>query len=97
MKRLISVMAAAGLVAAAVGCRREASDVDEKLDKVIAKLDSLDKKLDQVGQRGAAGARPQAPAEPDPRSIYAVPVAENDYPKGPPTAKVTVVEAADFA
>jgi hypothetical protein len=97
MKRLISVMAAAGLVAAAVGCRREASDVDEKLDKVIAKLDSLDKKLDQIGQRGLAGARPQAPAEPDAKAVYAVPVAENDYPKGPATAKVTVVEAADFA
>ena len=97
MKRLISVMAVAGLVAAAVGCRREASDVDEKLDKVLAKLDGLDKKLDQIGQRGVGAARPQAPAEPDPRSVYAVPVSENDYPKGPATAKVTVVEAADFA
>ena len=96
MNRLISVMAVAGLVAATVGCRRESSDVDEKLDKITAKLEALDKKIDQIGQR-APGARAPAQAEPDPRAVYAVPVDASDYPKGPATAKVTVVEAADFA
>lgn len=97
MKRWFSVMAAAGLVAAAVGCRRESSDVDEKLDKIATRLDAMDKKLDQIGQRAMPGARPQAQAEPDPRAVYAVPVTDSDYPKGLATAKVTVVEAADFA
>jgi hypothetical protein len=97
MKRTISVLAAAGLLAAAVGCRRESSDVEEKLDKIASRLDSMDKKLDQIVQRAGAGARPQAQNEPDPKAVYAVPVGEGDYPKGPATAKVTVIEAADFA
>jgi hypothetical protein len=98
MKRTISVLAAAGLLAAAVGCRRESSDVEEKLDKIATRLDSMDKKIDQLAQRALPGARPQQPQnEPDPKAIYAVPVADSDYPKGPATAKVTVVEAADFA
>src|SRR5262250_1501869 len=100
MKRLSSLLALAAIVvAAAVGCKKIDDDTGDKLDRIMARLDSMDKKLDQIQQRGvgAAGARAPSPAEPDPRATYAVPVTENDYPRGPATAKVTIVEAADFA
>lgn len=96
MNRLIPIVSAVGLLAAAVGCRKMEDDTAEKLDKVLSKLDAMDKKMDQIAQnRGPA--RPAAPQEPDPRLTYAVPVTESDFPRGPATAKVTIVEAADFA
>src|SRR5262249_51938551 len=68
---------------------------NDKLDRVLTRLDSIDKKIDQVAQNRVA-ARPQAPPEPDPKATYAVAI-DGDTPKGPATAKVTIVEAADFA
>jgi len=99
MKQLSLFLAAAGLLAAAVGCKKaDDGDVSDKIDKMMARQDSMDKKLDQILQRGGAGAaRPPSPAEPDPKLTYAVPVTGDDFPKGPATAKVTIVEAADFA
>jgi hypothetical protein len=96
MKRL-SVFAAAGLLAAIVGCKKGADDAGDKFDRIMARLDAMDKKLDQVAQGRGAGARPPSPAEPDPRATYSIPVSDADFPKGPATAKVTIVEAADFA
>jgi protein-disulfide isomerase len=90
-------LAAAGLLAAAVGCRKASDEgADDKFDRIMARLDAMDKKIDQIGQ-GRGMARPQAPAEPDPKLTYSVPVTDSDFPRGPATAKVTIVEAADFA
>jgi len=96
MNKLIPIVGAVGLLAAAVGCRKMEDDSSEKFDRIMSRLDAMDKKLDQIAQnRGPA--RPPAPAEPDPRLTYAVPVTDSDFPRGPATAKVTIVEAADFA
>ena len=96
MNRLIPIVSAVGLLAAAVGCRKMEDDSNEKFDRIMSRLDAMDKKIDQIAQ-GRGAARPQAPPEPDPKLTYAVPVTESDYPRGPATAKVTIVEAADFA
>jgi len=96
MNRTSLILAAS--VLAALGCRKVSDDESsEKLDKILSRLDAMDKKLDQIGQGRAAAAAAQRPPEPDPRSTYAVPVTEADHPRGPATAKVTIVEAADFA
>ena len=96
MNRTSLILAAS--VLAALGCRKVSDDESgEKLDKILSRLDAMDKKLDQIAQGRAAAAAAQRPSEPDPRSTYAVPVTEADHPRGPATAKVTIVEAADFA
>jgi len=97
MNKLIPIVGAVGLLAAAVGCRKMEDDSSEKFDRIMSRLDAMDKKLDQIAQGRGAAARPPAPPEPDPRITYAVPVTDSDFPRGPATAKVTIVEAADFA
>jgi hypothetical protein len=96
MKRL-SVLAAAGLLAAVVGCKKGGDDANDKFDRIMARLDAMDRKIDQIAQGRGGAARPPSPAEPDPRTTYSIPVTADDFPKGPATAKVTIVEAADFA
>jgi protein-disulfide isomerase len=73
---------------------RQSSNVDKKLDELIARLDKLEQNL----QRGAGAARqrPQRPSEPDPSKVYAVPVAGAPS-EGPANAKVTIVKAFEFA
>ena len=44
----------------------------------------------------AGGKRPQRPNRPDPKTVYSVPV-DGDAYDGPKLAKVTIVEASDFA
>lgn len=57
----------------------------KKLEKRIAKIENV---LKQAG----------VPLdEPDPDVAYAVPIGPNDPIEGPPTAKVTIVEAFEFA
>jgi protein-disulfide isomerase len=68
-------------------------NVNKKLDEISKKLDALDKK---VGTGGGQPQRPQPPPGPDPTAVYSVPV-EGSAIQGPKTAKVTVVEAFEFA
>lgn len=69
-------------------------EVHEKLDQLIAKVDGLEKKVAAGGAPG--GKRPQRPNRPDPKTVYSVPV-DGDAYDGPKLAKVTIVEASDFA
>lgn len=73
-------------------CSKSDPAVHEKLDKIISRLDDLEKKID-TGPR-----RPQPPRRPvvDQSAVYSVPIA-GDPVNGPPTAKVTIVEASEFA
>jgi hypothetical protein len=91
--------AAAGvaLLALAAGCQKEDPATKERLDKILAKLDDLEKKVDRVGtgRPGAQAPGPQ-PGRPDPTTVYSVPV-DGSPSKGPATAKVTIIEAAEFA
>src|SRR5688572_2166071 len=95
--RWTAVAAAALLAALAGGCQKEDPATKERLDKILAKLDDLEKKVDRVGTgRGGAAAPGPQPGRPDPTAVYSVPVDGNPA-KGPATAKVTIVEAAEFA
>jgi protein-disulfide isomerase len=108
MFRLVSVGVCAA--ALALACSRSTDDkldrllegqkTSEKLDQVLAKLNDLERKVDAIQARGVAGGQPQqrpAPPAPDPAATYAVPVDAGDPAKGPRNAKVTIVEAAEFA
>ena len=78
------------LLLAAWGCGR--SEEGKKMDDIVARLERIEKKLDTP-------TRPTLPtraAEPDSKTVYAVPV-DGDPFVGPGVAKVTLVEASDFA
>jgi len=96
ISRTWTAVAGATLLALLGGCQKEDAATKERLDKILAKLDDLEKKVDKAGTgRGAAPSGPQ-PGRPDPMATYSVPIDGNPS-KGPATAKVTIVEAAEFA
>jgi len=75
-------------------CGGSASDVEElkKGQKdILAKLDGLDKAIQQVRAQPAAPQRPQI----DPGKAYDIPIG-NTPVRGPKTAKVTIFEFSDF-
>ena len=87
---------AGALLALGAGCQKEDAATKERLDKILAKLDDLEKKVDKAAAgRGAAAPGPQ-PGRPDPTTVYSVPIEGNPF-EGPANAKVTIVEAAEFA
>jgi hypothetical protein len=78
-----------------IACQADTTKLNERLDKI-------EKMIAQNcggggGRPGAAGQqnRPARP-EPDKAKTYAVPI-DNDAFDGPADAKVTVVEASDYA
>jgi len=90
LKPVVSVVGLAALAACQGG-----SDIEElkKGQKdILAKLDSLDKAVQQVKAGAAPAARPQMP---DPNKVYTIPVADSPV-RGPKMAKVTIVEFSDF-
>jgi hypothetical protein len=96
MRRTSVILAAS--VLATLGCRKVSDeDSGEKFDRIMARLDAMDKKIDGIAQGRGGMAQPQRPPEPDAKATYSVPVTESDHPRGAATAKVTIVEAADFA
>jgi protein-disulfide isomerase len=85
------------LTAALAGCQRDDSATNEKLDKLLAKVEDLEKKVDRVGSaRPMPGAQAPQPGRPDPTAVYSVPIDGNPV-VGKPTAKVTIVEAYEYA
>ncbi|MCG8417318.1 MAG: hypothetical protein MJE77_05170 [Proteobacteria bacterium] len=77
------------------GCTKDSSSVTDKLDDIEKRLASIEGKLDKL----PAGARPpqrRRPQQPDPNKVYSVPIAGAPF-KGPEAAKVTMVEAFEFA
>jgi hypothetical protein len=107
MKKLTAVLILAALAAA---CDRESDQTNRKVDALLARIDALEKKVDAKGQgMGAAAGRPgmpgqpgqpgqmpQRPPEPDPKLTYSVDLTGSPS-YGPDNAKVTIVEAFDFA
>jgi hypothetical protein len=92
-----TALAGATLLALTVGCQKEDPATKDRLDKILAKLDDLEKKIDKVGTgRGAAAPSGPQPGRPDPMATYSVPIDGNPT-MGPANAKVTIVEAAEFA
>jgi protein-disulfide isomerase len=80
--------------ALALGCGGSAADVDalkQGQEKILAKLDGLEKTVANIKAAPAPAARPQI----DPNKVYNIPVG-NSPVKGPKNAKVTIVEWADY-
>ena len=93
MKSYVLLIAALLPLAA---CQADTKNLNDRMERIEKKLDAL---IATGGARGgAAGAgqqRPQRP-EPDRAKTYAVSI-ENDPIEGPIDAKVTLVEAFDYA
>ena len=81
-------------VATLAACGTGASDIEEikKGQKdILAKLDGLDKTVQQLKAQPAAAQRPQM----DPNKVYNIPIGDS-HVKGPKEAKVTIAEFSDF-
>jgi protein-disulfide isomerase len=86
---------ASSLLAAGVGlfgCQPQNDEVNKKLDAINKKLDDLSNKVAQ----GARPQMPQPPPGPDPNAVYAVSI-EGSPVIGPKNAKITIIEAFEFA
>ncbi|MCK6549256.1 DsbA family protein [Myxococcota bacterium] len=90
MEKLLNWGVAPLALAIVAGCQPTGNPELEK------KVEDLTKRVAALEARPAAPARPQAPQGPDPMAVYAVPV-DNAPAKGPKHAKVTIVEAFEFA
>ncbi|HET6611239.1 MAG TPA: thioredoxin domain-containing protein [Kofleriaceae bacterium] len=94
MKRF-AFAALGGLVcASAISCQISDNTTDKKLDQLSARVAAIET---QLSRRGPAPAARTKPKRPDPKTVYAVPVTGEDPYRGGEHAKVTVVEAYDFA
>ncbi|HET6611711.1 MAG TPA: DsbA family protein [Kofleriaceae bacterium] len=94
MKTSIRFVALAAALVSVAACQRNSDPIAEKLDKIDQRLANIEKAMASGG--GAhAPQRPQRP-RPQPNEVYAVPVKGSPI-NGPATAKVTIVEAFDFA
>jgi protein-disulfide isomerase len=94
MRHASTVLPLLALIAL-IGCGPNAADVEElkKGQKdILAKLESLDKAVQQVKAAPApAAARPQV----DPNKVYTIPLGSSPM-KGPKDAKVTIVKFSDY-
>jgi hypothetical protein len=79
-----------------MACERvDTASTAKKLDEIDNRLAKIEQLMERGG--GAPGAAvPQRPPGPDASEVYAVPIEGAAY-KGPAHAKVTVVEAFEFA
>jgi protein-disulfide isomerase len=81
-------------LATLAACGGSATDIEElkKGQKdILAKLDGLEKGVQQLKAQPAAAQRPQL----DPNKIYSIPTGDAPV-KGPRQAKVTITEFSDF-
>lgn len=90
MKSLILLVAAVLPLAA---CQADTKNLNDRMERIEKKLDALIAQGPRGG--GAPAARPSRP-EPDRAKTYAVSI-ENDPFEGPADAKVTLIEAFDYA
>jgi len=89
--KFCTVLVAALTLAA---CQNDTRNLDAKIDKLDKKLDAL---IAQQGRGGGqAGAQRPSRPQPDATKTYAVSV-ENDPFEGPADAKITLIEAFDYA
>ena len=80
-----------------LACQRDDQSVAEKLEQIDKRLASIESKIAAGGgARAGAGRQAQRPKGPDPRAVYSVDIAGDEF-EGVKDAKVTVVEAFEFA
>lgn len=82
------------LALAGAACAQDTRALDDKLDKISAKLTAIEAKLGAGGGRAGGGA--PRPPEPDRDKTYAMPVDGNPF-HGPADAKVTIVKGYEYA
>lgn len=94
MKALILLLAAVMPLAA---CSQDQKNLNDRMERIEKKLDAV---IAQGGRGGGGAAGAQAPRpsrpEPDKAKTYAVSV-DGDAFEGPADAKVTLIEAFDYA
>jgi hypothetical protein len=93
MKSLVLLVAAVLPLAA---CQADQKNLNDRMERIEKKLDAL---IASGGARGAQpGAQQQRPARPEPdrAKTYAVSI-DGDAFVGPADAKVTLIEACDYA
>ncbi|HWN70208.1 MAG TPA: DsbA family protein [Haliangium sp.] len=97
MKRIGYLFLGLCTVTAVAACETaQSSKLDAKLDDIVARLDKMEKDLQARPVGAARGQQPRQRMEPDPTKVYAVPI-EGAPTKGPEHAKVTLVEAFEYA
>ena len=93
MKSFVILMAAVVSLAA---CQNDQKNINDRMERIEKKLDAL---IASGGGRGAApGAAQQRPSRPEPdrAKTYAVAI-DGDVVEGAADAKVTLIEAFDYA
>lgn len=94
--RAFAVLIAAGVLTA--GCAQESVSPEEIAElktqqkQILAKLDTIDKKLDKAP---AAAPPPKRRTGPDPGKKYELPVGNSDV-KGPKDGAITITEFSDY-
>ena len=91
MKAFTILVAALALSA----CQSDTKNLNDKIDKLDKKIDMLIAQGGRGGGNNAGAQRPSRP-EPDRAKTYAVSI-EGDPFIGPADAKVTLIEAFDYA
>lgn len=96
LKISIATALTLGLSLAACQPAADKNSSKKELKALSAKIDSLDKKLDRIGaSQGREKAPP--PKRPTVGQLYKVSVSDDDAYRGAKNAKVTIVEASEFA
>jgi len=91
LTRTVTMMVLGGVLAGCGASPANVKEIKKGQKEILAKLDALDKAVQQVKAAPAAAARPQV----DPNKVY--PLAVGDSPsKGAADAKVTIVEFSDY-
>jgi len=93
MRHLTLGIAAAVLLAACQQNSEDFAKLREQQAQILAKLDSLEKKIDAAPP--AAAAPPPRPSGPDPSKVYDIPVGASAI-RGPKDAAITITEFSDY-
>jgi hypothetical protein len=96
MSRIPKLLLCAVAIAGVLSCARAAriNEVERKCNDRVAALEERVKSMEDFLAKATGGQYPPE-KEPDPAATYSVPI-EGDPIRGPATAKVTIVEAAEF-
>ena len=81
-----------------LACQRDDQSVAEKLEQIDKRLASIESKIGSGGARPGARGNQKAkrPQGPDPKAVFSIDITGNQF-EGTKDAKVTVVEAFEFA
>jgi hypothetical protein len=100
MRQLTALTAALSVPMFLFGCQQDNSKTKEALQKIDKRLSAIERSIARGARPGAARGRGRRRAErppgPNPATVYSVAVGDSAT-VGPKNAKVTIVEAFEFA